>query len=184
MLLNFFKIYSHLYSSSRLEILSHKQPKMTQPHIHNYNWRWLLAFFLGLCIWSQASFEAQAHGAYIDTRNTTTVEIQANYDSGDPLAEAQVLIYAPTDAESARFEGVTDLEGKFSFSPDQPGSWEVTVREAGHGAVTTIPVSETGAVTTSLSANSQLSPLQRAITMGAIVWGFIGTALYFRRTKR
>ena len=182
--MNFFKYFSPLYLSSKPETLSYKRQKMTQTNINDYRWRWLLALLLGLCIWSQASFEAKAHGAYINTRNTTTVEIEAKYDSGEPLAEAQVLIYSPTDAESARFEGVTDLEGKYSFSPDQPGSWEVTVRVAGHGAVTTIPVSETGAVTASLSANSQLSPLQKTITMGAIIWGFIGTALYFQRKKR
>ena len=154
---------------------------MTQLHVY-FQHRWLFALLVGLGIWGQAQVEAKAHGAYIQTRNITTVEIQANYDSGEPMAEAQVVVYGPTDSNSPRFEGISDQEGRFRFTPDQPGAWEVTVRQAGHGAISSIPISEEGIVTTS-SGNSQLTLFQQLVIGGVVIWGAVGTALYFRRNK-
>ena len=153
---------------------------MKHPHAPSQQ-TWFLAALIGLGIWGQLQDEVSAHGAYIETRNSTTVEIQASYDSGEPMAEAQVVIYEPGNPDSPRFEGETDSEGKFSFVPDQPGDWEATVRSAGHGAISTIPVSEEGTVIAALSTNPQLSPLQKITVGGAVVWGLVGTALYFSK---
>jgi nickel transport protein len=143
----------------------------------------LLPLLLALGVWGQGQ-PASAHGASIQARESTSVEIQATYDSGEPMAEAGVTVYDPTDPQSPRFTGITDSEGRFSFTPDQSGDWEVTVRQAGHGAIAVIPVEDGGSLATSFRNNNQLTPLQRGLMGAAVTWGCVGTALYFRRGKR
>ena len=157
---------------------------MPRPHVYFQQHRWLLILLLGIGVWGQTQLPAKAHGASIQARSITMVEIQATYDSGEPLAEAQVQVYDPTNPQTPRFTGKTDRGGQFSFTPDQPGTWEVTVRQAGHGASSAIPVDNTGAVVATFSGNSQLTLLQKSLIAGAIIWGSIGTALYFRQGKR
>ncbi len=149
-----------------------------------------------------------AHGAHIEYQPTESIQIQAKYDSGEPMKAAQVMVYSPENLSEPWTQGTTDDQGRFVFSPDtsQPGNWEVTVRQAGHGDIVAIPVAggaATGAAggrtaTSGEAAESpiceaasesspqtaQLSPVQQGITIGAVIWGFIGTALFFARGKR
>ncbi|TVQ10200.1 MAG: carboxypeptidase regulatory-like domain-containing protein [Leptolyngbya sp. DLM2.Bin27] len=144
-----------------------------------------------------------AHGVVLEHRQVSSVEVLAQFDTGEPMANAQVLVYAPDEPNEAWQQGTTDDQGRFSFVPDadQPGSWEVMVRQAGHGAIATIPVSgssEAGAdngagetattteppASSAISPSTNLSPVQRGITIGSVIWGFIGTALFFARGKR
>jgi nickel transport protein len=127
---------------------------------------------------------AQAHGAHIQSRSRQAVEIQATYDSGEPLAEAQVQVYGPDDPQTPRFTGLTDDQGRYLFTPDQSGDWEVSVRQAGHGDIAVIPVTAEGAVAAAYRNDSSLTPLQRGLMAAAVTWGCVGTALYFRRGKR
>jgi len=141
--------------------------------------------------------QARAHGALIEVTQKT-VEIKATFDNGDPMAAAQVLIYSPTDLETPWEKGQTDSEGRFTFTPEEraPGQWEVTVRQAGHGGTTTFAVGEstTGATTTEHAASTAAStstastngaPLtastQKWVSIAAVIWGFVGTALFFSR---
>jgi nickel transport protein len=151
-----------------------------QSYLRGYR---LLPLLVALGLWGQAQ-SAQAHGARIQAREATSVEIEATYDSGEPMAEAGVEVYDPTDPQTPRFIGTTDGEGRFSFTPDQSGDWEVTVRQAGHGAIAVIPVSGDGTVTAAVQTTPALTPLQRGVMAGAVTWGFVGTALYFWRGKR
>ncbi|MGD1906380.1 MAG: carboxypeptidase-like regulatory domain-containing protein [Leptolyngbyaceae cyanobacterium] len=143
----------------------------------------LLPLMVALGLWGQAQ-TAQAHGAHIQANEITAVEIEATYDSGEPMAEAGVEVYDPTDPQTPRFTGQTDRDGRFSFTPDQSGDWEVTVRQAGHGAIAVIPVSGDGTITAAIQTNTPLTPLQRGLMAGAVTWGCVGTALYFWRGKR
>lgn len=142
--------------------------------------------------WGLPSF---AHGISLRHQQVPSVEIEARFDNGEPMVEAQVLVYAPGNPTEAWQEGITDDQGHFSFVPDpaQPGEWEVMVRQAGHGGVTTIPVSagmSNPGTEAETAANSVISPttglssVQRGITIGSVIWGFIGTALFFARGKR
>ena len=148
---------------------------------------------------------ALAHGAHIQSRTTSAIEIKASYDNGEPMAEAQVQVYSPEDPQTPLFTGITDKDGEFVFVPDQPGDWEVSVRQAGHGDIAVIPV-ETGSTEVSdteeadsievnnteipltiaedFSSSATLSPLQRTVIAGAVTWGFVGTALFFWRDKQ
>jgi len=153
---------------------------------------------------------ASAHGVKVNHQPVEAIALQAKYDTGEPMAEAQVIVYAPDNPQEPWLTGVTDTEGKFTFTPagDRPGNWEVMVRQAGHGAMVTVPwentvadnvqeelatvdnteVSTTSsnialASTESQSPTENLSPAQRGITMGAIIWGFVGTALFFSKGR-
>jgi nickel transport protein len=149
-----------------------------------------------------------AHGVKVEHHSVAAIAVAAHYDSGQPMAEAQVLVYAPNNSTEPWLTGVTDKEGKFIFTPagDRPGNWEVAVRQGGHGNMITIPwqpettavdsTDTANALTSSVNqgtpeitvasvpdANAALSPIQRGITLGAVIWGFVGTALFFSRSK-
>ncbi|MEO1095771.1 MAG: carboxypeptidase-like regulatory domain-containing protein [Cyanobacteria bacterium J06638_28] len=127
---------------------------------------------------------ALAHGVLIQARNAPAVLIEAAYDSGEPMVNAQVQVYAPNDPQTPIFTGVTDAVGRYTFTPDQPGNWEVSVRQAGHGDITVVPVAADNTITQDFTNSTELTGVQRFITAGAVIWGCIGTALYFRRGKR
>lgn len=156
-----------------------------------------VALTLGLAGWA---VPAIAHGVTVEHRQVSSVEIEARFETGEPMANAQVLVYAPGNPTEPWQQGNTDDQGRFKFAPDaaQPGNWEVMVRQAGHGVLTTIPVAESAAASPApdpgaeaevssnslISPNTGLSPVQRGVTIGAVIWGFIGTALFFARGKR
>ena len=147
-------------------------------------------FFLTLLSLVTLPIKTLAHGASIDYHQTPAIKIQAKYDDGTPMANAQVVIYAPSDRATPWLKGTTDDAGNFAFVPDTTsqniGDWDVKVRQAGHGNITSIPV--TAAKTASsqtqlLSAGAGYSPSQKLIMAMATGWGFIGTALFFARSK-
>ncbi|MGG6240170.1 carboxypeptidase regulatory-like domain-containing protein [Nodosilinea sp. AN01ver1] len=162
--------------------------------------RLTFAWLLSLALASGAA-PVLAHGVTVEHRQVSSVELEARFETGEPMANAQVLIYAPGNPTEVWQDGTTDDQGRFSFAPDtsQPGTWEVMVRQAGHGVLTTIPVAastsggepaatpateaEAGA-NSLISPSTTLSPVQRGITIGSVIWGFIGTALFFARGKR
>ena len=156
-----------------------------------------LKFFLPLLFFPAiASTKALAHGTNIEYRQVQAVQIDAAYAGGQPMANAQVTVYAPDDPSTPWTTGTTDEQGRFSFTPDlsQSGHWEVKVRQAGHGDIVTIPVqsaSEGENTTTEaapqmawLSGNRDYtSTVQKTLLGVAGVWGFFGTALFFARRK-
>ncbi|MGF1568889.1 MAG: carboxypeptidase-like regulatory domain-containing protein [Nodosilinea sp.] len=153
------------------------------------NARLFLPLVLGGSLgWASA---AQAHGVAIDYQVAQGIALEARYDSGEPMQEAQVIVYAPDNPAEPWLRGTTDAEGRFWFSPDSslPGNWEVAVRQAGHGEILTIPVGGDAAAGGVLpvgvaSQGGELPPVQQGLTMAAVIWGFVGTALFFARGKR
>jgi nickel transport protein len=125
---------------------------------------------------------AYAHGAEIEYRSATAIEIIAKFDSGEPMGGAQVVVYAPDDPTTPWLTGVCDDEGRFSFVPDstKPGTWDVQVRHAGHGDIVHIAVSE-GEV--AAGGSGGYSVLQIVLMSLCVVWGLAGTALYFSRRR-
>ncbi|MEL7068472.1 MAG: carboxypeptidase regulatory-like domain-containing protein [Cyanobacteria bacterium J06581_3] len=128
---------------------------------------------------------AIAHGAIIEV-TPEALTIEAAFDNGEPMAEAQVSIYSPTDLKTPWAQGETNEQGQFSFSPDDeiPGQWEVTVRQAGHGGTTTFEIGEstnTVALSGAGSSPAAGATVQKWVSVAAVIWGFIGTALFFSR---
>jgi len=136
---------------------------------------------------------AQGHGANIQYQRCEGIEITSLYDSGTPMAGARVLIFAPDKPEVAQLEGITDEEGKFRFFLDssQEGVWSVQTRLAGHGAMAYIPIGNSGengegkssVAVPSAKARASLSTTQRLLMVLVILWGCLGTALFFSRKK-
>jgi nickel transport protein len=141
-----------------------------------------LTLLVVLAVLGQGS-RAIAHGVKINYQSTQALEVQANYDSGEPMANAQVTVYAPSSSEPW-LKGTTDDKGRFTFSPDatKSGNWEIKVRQAGHGGIVNIPVNEQGAVSLQ-QGNAGNTPTQTAVMAASVIWGFVGTALFFARRK-
>ena len=129
------------------------------------------------------SIEVLAHGVNIEYTTKLEITILAKYDIGDPMAGAQVIVYAPDNPSSPWLTGTCDDNGYFSFTPDssKPGIWDVTVRQAGHGNIIHIPVGKEPSTSGSVGGYSYL---QIALMSLCVIWGSLGTALYFWRKRR
>lgn len=124
--------------------------------------------------------EAIAHGAIVEHKIIQAVEIKATYDSGEPMANAQITVYAPDDPATPWLQGTADELGRFMFTPDVVGYWQVKVRQAGHGEIVSISIGDRG----QKSPLSTVNPLQKLAIAGAVIWGFVGTALFFSRHNK
>ena len=133
-----------------------------------------------------------SHGANIQYRETSAVTIQAKYDDGKPMANAQVVIYAPSDRATPWQKGTTDDLGNFTFVPDltsqNVGDWDIKVRQSGHGDITTIPLGKEQLATANSQAQlrstgGDYTSTQKLVMAAAGIWGFVGTALFFSRSK-
>lgn len=124
-----------------------------------------------------------AHGVNIQYTSEIEIVIIARYDTGTPMAGAQVTVYAPDNPSTPWLTGVCDDEGRFSFTPDttMPGTWDVQVRLAGHGGMVHIPFGEGDTATGGIGGHSYL---QIALMAACVIWGSLGTALYFRRRRQ
>ena len=144
-------------------------------------WKLLVALFT-LLLALGLTATAFAHGAKIEYKISTTVEILAAYDTGEPMAGGQVAVYAPDDPSTPWLTGVCDEDGRFTFTPDpsRPGTWDVQVRQSGHGDMVHIPIGEDVA----MSGTTGYTPLQVVLMGASVVWGFVGSALFFSRRRR
>lgn len=139
-----------------------------------------------------------AHGAKIDYKVVPAITLQAMYDGGEPMAKAQIIVYAPDNPAEPWRTGSTDEQGYFTFSPDQSivGEWAVQARQAGHGAMMHVNIGDenasgaasTTAATVTSAAAAQVqttgpTPMQRWMMAASVIWGFIGTGLFFSRKR-
>jgi len=146
--------------------------------------KWYVLVALGVvALGLAAPLPVSAHGVNLEYTSDVTIEITARYDSGTPMADAQVTVYAPDDDTTPWLTGVCDEEGRFSFVPDtsMPGTWDVQVRLAGHGGIIHIPV---GGGTTAADGVGGFTHLQIGLMSACVVWGAVGTALYFSRRRK
>lgn len=122
-----------------------------------------------------------AHGVEITYQVKNAIEISAKYDTGEPVSEGQVTIFAPDNPSTPWFTGKCDEDGHFVFTPDpsKPGTWDIQVRKAGHGGMIHIPVGEEKPV----SGITGYTTLQIVLMAACVIWGLVGTALFFTRRK-
>jgi len=125
---------------------------------------------------------AFAHGVDITHQTKTAVEVEAKYDTGQPVSEGQVTIYAPDDPGKPWATGKADENGRYVFTPDpvKTGTWDVQVRLAGHGGMVHIPVGGDSSVA---PTGTSYTTMQIVLMSACVVWGLVGTALYFARGK-
>ncbi len=143
--------------------------------------KWRLILPLALLLALGLTARAFAHGARIEYTISMAIEICAAYDTGEPMAGGQVTVYAPDDPSTPWLTGVCDEEGRFTFVPDpsKPGTWDVQVRQSGHGDMVHIPIGEGVAMT----GSTGYTTLQIVLMGVSVVWGFVGTALFFSRRR-
>jgi len=141
-------------------------------------WRLLIALFTLLLALGITTI-ASAHGVKIEYQISMAVEILAAYDTGEPMSRAQVAVYAPDDPTTPWLTGVCDEQGRFTFTPDpsKAGTWDVQVRHSGHGGMLHIPIGEDVA----MAGGTGYTSLQIVLMAACVVWGFVGTALFFSR---
>ncbi len=155
-----------------------------------------LSFLIFLLLNSVLSEPIWAHGSQIRYHQTSAIAIQASFDDGTPMANAQAVVYSPEDPTTPWLKGMTDERGQFTFVPDSSlsGNWAVKIRQSGHGDIISIPVVEGRIIsdleekpgvseTRILSANNNYTPWQKLMMTITSVWGFIGTALFFSRNQ-
>ena len=140
-----------------------------------------IGLIFALVLFLPLPLPAYAHGAKVEYTIGITVEIVAAYDSGEPMAGAHVTVYAPDDPSTPWLTGVCDDEGRFIFTPDttKTGTWDVQVRQAGHGDIVHIPIETDSAG----NGSGGITPLQIVLMAVCVIWGSIGTTLYFSRRK-
>lgn len=141
----------------------------------------ILAISLLLMFTSTSVF---AHGVNIKYDADITYRIEASFDNGQPIANGQVTIYAPDNPTEIWGEGFTNEEGVYFFTPDQiSGNWTIKIRQAGHGSSITIPIGSEEAIggDKAYSGTTGFSLSQKLLMAACVVWGTIGTALYFKR---
>ncbi len=155
---------------------------------------WRLSVLLAACL--LAPVLAHAHGAKMEYKMAPAISLKAMYDSGEPMAEAQIIVFAPSDPAKPWLTGKTDKQGRFTFTPDHSiaGEWAVQARQAGHGAMAHINIggSDADAAASSAAAPAQTgqvqttgqSSTQKIFMIAAVVWGFIGTGLFFARKRK
>jgi nickel transport protein len=139
----------------------------------------IFVLILGLVL----PIKALAHGVIVRYTVDIAIDIVALYDDGQPMAGAQVSIYAPDDPSTPWLTEVCDDNGCFSFVPDtsKPGIWDVQVRQAGHGDIVHIPIGEDMVAT---SGTGGYTTIQIVLMAACFIWGSVGTALYFSRRRR
>jgi len=122
---------------------------------------------------------AGAHAATITYESNVEVEITASSADG-PMADAEVIVYEP-DLITVYEQGVCDAQGKFSFTPDmsKPGDWKVRINHD-HSHLMYVPVGQNVSASGGIGGFSTLQIVLMSICVG---WGFVGTALYFRRKR-
>jgi len=103
---------------------------------HRYK---IILFFGMLLLTFSLAATAYAHGVVITyaLKSNGQVELVAEFDTGERMANAQVTIYSPEDPLNPWLTGAADAEGRYVFviDPDMPGIWDIQYRKAGHGDI-------------------------------------------------
>jgi nickel transport protein len=145
--------------------------------------RTALLLVLSLVLVLATATPALAHGTKFEYQARVSYEILATYDDGTPMSKAQVTVYAPNEPSKLWTTGTCDENGRYVLTPDTSitGEWTVQIRKAGHGGMLNIPVGENNQATT---GSTGYTPVQLAIMIIAVLWGLLGTGLYFKREKK
>ncbi len=104
------------------------------------------------------------------------LEFTSTFSTGEPVQDAQVIIYAPNNPDEPWGELTTDENGRFSFVPDAsiPGDWEVRIeKDLGHEDIWTVPVNEIGIDYNSIS-NAEQDEAFFAINTPLALAGIVG----------
>lgn len=141
---------------------------------------WLLANWLV----SVPAVLAHATAIEVAVVGEQTIELVALFDTGEPMSEAQVVVYAADNPREAWLSGVADEAGNYTFDIDPAitGQWSVSVRTAGHGEILYLNVANGGTITIERPSSrpAWLTPVLAVIVVGVLVGG----GLYSSRKRK
>jgi len=121
-----------------------------------------------------------AHGTKYEILKNKELRIKASFDTGEPMAGAEVLIFAP-ETMKPESKTLTDNDGVFLFTPDKSGVWILQVRDrAGHGMRINLDIDDSLSISGEQSMSGGVSLLQKLVMAFCVVLGFTGIALYFK----
>ena len=74
------------------------------------------------------------------------LEFTASFSTGEPMDDAEVIVYAPGDRETPWQEATTDENGQFTFKPDADlvGDWRIEFEKDGHQDIRIVPIDDVG----------------------------------------
>jgi len=74
------------------------------------------------------------------------LEFTASFSTGEPMDDAEVIVYAPGDRETPWQEATTDENGQFTFKPDEElvGDWRIEFERDGHQDIRIVPIDAQG----------------------------------------
>lgn len=202
----------------------------------------LATYCIAVCLMMVIAMPTAAHGVRLNhmiDETTGEITVTAEFDTGEVLNDAAVVIYAPDDLINPWQTGSMDDSGSYTFMPDYSieGFWDIQIRKAGHGGLINVEITEemmpdtppestpdtasdsTSTLTLSdgsqivisgdaqfqvngdivisatgdiqqagntassesrvMSSGSGFTTTQILIMSISVIWGFIGTALYF-----
>ena len=141
----------------------------------------LMVLSLLICLLSPAP--VLAHGTEYELLEGGVVGVRATFDTGQPMADAPVLIFAPGESQ-AQLATTTDSRGVVCFAPDRAGLWVLQVRaQGGHGLRVNLEVDESMLAGSTVRGTGGFSTWQKLVMAVCVAWGFVGTALFFRRRR-
>ncbi|MCD8486484.1 MAG: carboxypeptidase-like regulatory domain-containing protein [Desertifilum sp.] len=115
----------------------------------------ILLGLIGTALAHEAGLEARIRAQNTSGQTTTynldnlppeaqiqSVEVVGMFSTGEPMANAQVSIYAPGEPATPWRTGQSDRQGRYSFTPDlsKRGRWTVRFESIGHSSIINIPV--------------------------------------------
>ncbi len=120
---------------------------------------------------------------------TDGIRIVAEYDDGEPMSYGDVGIKSPNS--NVPFQtGRTDRNGYFIFQPDEPGQWQIEVRDGmGHRLALGFEVGADGAAPEMVSARSPktsagMARLVKVIAGLSIIFGLSGFLYGWKESKK
>ena len=121
-------------------------------------------------------------GAFLTGDADDEVMIKAWYEGGAPMANAETTIYTVEDGEKTVYlEGVTDVEGFFTFEPEyKVTQYFIKVEQTGHRAKMDLDLE--GGVSTN-SSGDELPLLARIIAGFGYLTGLAGIAMIYTARK-
>ena len=123
-----------------------------------------------------------SHGVSTKIIKKGIVGIRFAYEGGNAFSNVKVKIYSPDDASKPFIVTSTDTAGYVYFAPTKKGEWIVVAKdEGGHAKRVNLNIDDSFSVQS--KSAGEMTPLQKLIMGLAVVWGFIGTALFFKGRK-
>lgn len=99
------------------------------------------------------------------------------------MANCDVLIFYPLSTK-VDMKTRTNNDGLFSFIPDKAGIWTIQVRDkSGHGMRINLEIDKQLKLKKDNTVKQGISYIQKIIMATCVIWGFIGTALFFKRKQ-